>query len=395
MTISGSGFEPNLKSIAIGQCVEGYVGPADCNLQGGATFRDADASGNVAAFTIVVKEKFGANDCTKVQCVIAAGTAADRRRRGHGRRRTPSSSRSASARPAAAATPTRRRRPRRRPTTTDRTPRCRKTGAGDSVPVLMLGATALLAAGIGVMLLVPGRRRGEHAMKRAATPLRRRAVRRRWPRARLGRPGRHRRVRAPTTDRQGQRHHDVHLHRRHVPDLRLRRRRSPSRRTATDGATDGHGGRPRCPTCRASSRSRSARRDHRRARARPRRHRGHAHGQRQHHDQRRQAVPGARPERRRSPLRAASCRATVTSFDYALPSFSMTGTCTPTAGAALGTLTIATGHGADADPTPRRRRPRPAPEPRRRADREPDARPRPPSRRGHARPRARSPSPAC
>jgi hypothetical protein len=31
------------------------------------------------------------------------------------------------------------------------------------VPVLMLGATALLAAGVGVMLRVPGRRRGEHS----------------------------------------------------------------------------------------------------------------------------------------------------------------------------------------------------------------------------------------
>src|SRR6478609_6237289 len=72
ITISGSGFAPNLSSIAIGQCIKGYAGPSDCNTAGGATFRNADASGNVASFTIVVKEKFGAVDCTKQQCVVAA-----------------------------------------------------------------------------------------------------------------------------------------------------------------------------------------------------------------------------------------------------------------------------------------------------------------------------------
>lgn len=40
---------------------------------------------------------------------------------------------------------------------------------------------------------------------------------------------------------------------------------------------------------------------------------------------------------------AASVTATVTTFEYALPSFNMGGTCTPTSGAALGTLTIETG----------------------------------------------------
>src|SRR6478609_136001 len=72
LTISGSGFDPNLSSIAIGQCTADYVGPADCNTSGGATFKNADASGNVSSFTIVVKEVFGSHDCTKEQCVIAA-----------------------------------------------------------------------------------------------------------------------------------------------------------------------------------------------------------------------------------------------------------------------------------------------------------------------------------
>lgn len=159
VTITGTGFEPGLKGIAIGQCTKGYVGPGDCNLQGGAKFRDADASGNVAAFDIVVKEQFGTNDCSKVECVIAAGplpTAVDQATVDANTFVIPITFGAAAAAedaatPTAAATQT----------TADAT--LPKTGAGDSVPVLMLGASALLATGIGVMLLVPGRRRGEHA----------------------------------------------------------------------------------------------------------------------------------------------------------------------------------------------------------------------------------------
>lgn len=72
VTISGSGFAPGLKGIAIGQCIEGMTGPSECNTQGGATFKDADANGNIAEFTLVVKEKFGPYDCTTQQCVFGA-----------------------------------------------------------------------------------------------------------------------------------------------------------------------------------------------------------------------------------------------------------------------------------------------------------------------------------
>lgn len=155
VTISGSGFAPNLKGIAIGQCVKGYTGPGDCNTAGGAKFRDADASGKVASFTIVVKEKFASFDCTKQECVIAAAplpTNSDAATIKANTYIIPMKfGAAAAASPTATATT--------EPTSTSTLP---KTGAGDSVPVLMLGASALLAAGIGVMLLVPGRRRGEH-----------------------------------------------------------------------------------------------------------------------------------------------------------------------------------------------------------------------------------------
>jgi LPXTG-motif cell wall-anchored protein len=162
VTISGAGFEAGLKGIAIGQCREGYVGPGDCNLQGGAKFRDADGSGNVASFDIVVKEKFGAVDCTKETCVIAAGPLPGAADDATVKANTyvikmsfgaaPAAEPTPSAQPSVAATTA------ATPTTGDTLP---KTGAGDSVPVLLLGATALLAAGAGVMLLVPGRRRAE------------------------------------------------------------------------------------------------------------------------------------------------------------------------------------------------------------------------------------------
>jgi hypothetical protein len=159
VTISGAGFAANLKGIAIGQCVEGYTGPGDCNLAGGAKFRDADASGNVASFTVVVKKVFGAHDCTKVQCVIAGAplpTASDKATIAANTFSTKITfgAPAATTAPSATATAT------TAPSDTSTLP---KTGAGDSVPVLMLGATALLAAGVGVMLLVPGRLRGEHS----------------------------------------------------------------------------------------------------------------------------------------------------------------------------------------------------------------------------------------
>jgi len=158
ITISGSGFAANMESIAIGQCKTGYVGPADCNTLGGAQFKNADASGNVASFTIKVAEKFGSTDCTKQQCVIAAAPLPTNADAAMIKANTYvvdiSFGAAATADPTATATAT------TQPSSTSTLP---KTGAGDSMPVLMLGATALLAGGIGVMLLVPGRRRGEHS----------------------------------------------------------------------------------------------------------------------------------------------------------------------------------------------------------------------------------------
>ncbi len=48
ITVTGSGFRPGLKSVAVGLCREGYTnGLKDCDLGGGATFVNVDAKGNL------------------------------------------------------------------------------------------------------------------------------------------------------------------------------------------------------------------------------------------------------------------------------------------------------------------------------------------------------------
>ena len=157
ITISGSGFEPNLSSIAIGQCVEGYAGPADCNTATGATFKNADASGNVAPFEITVKEVFGSTDCTKVQCMIAAAPLPNATDAATVSANTVELMISFGApEPAPSETPT-------TAPTTDDTETLPQTGAGDSIPAILLAATAMLSIGAGLVLLVPGRQKGHHA----------------------------------------------------------------------------------------------------------------------------------------------------------------------------------------------------------------------------------------
>jgi hypothetical protein len=72
VTVSGSGFTPGLTQIAVGQCITPFTGPAHCHLAGGATFVNADDSGNLPSVTLKLDERFGDHDCTARQCVVAA-----------------------------------------------------------------------------------------------------------------------------------------------------------------------------------------------------------------------------------------------------------------------------------------------------------------------------------
>ncbi|WP_165958825.1 neocarzinostatin apoprotein domain-containing protein [Actinomadura sp. KC345] len=73
ITVSGTGFRPGLKSVAVGLCREGYTnGLKDCDLGGGATFVNIDGKGAFTGVTLKARPKFNAIDCMTRQCVIGA-----------------------------------------------------------------------------------------------------------------------------------------------------------------------------------------------------------------------------------------------------------------------------------------------------------------------------------
>jgi hypothetical protein len=73
ITVTGSGFRPGLKSVAVGLCREGYTnGLKDCDLAGGATFVNIDAKGAFPAVRLKARAKFNGIDCMARQCVVGA-----------------------------------------------------------------------------------------------------------------------------------------------------------------------------------------------------------------------------------------------------------------------------------------------------------------------------------
>ncbi|TDC75871.1 neocarzinostatin apoprotein domain-containing protein [Actinomadura sp. 7K507] len=73
ITVSGTGFRPGLKSVAVGLCKEGYTnGLKDCDLGGGATFVNIDDKGAFTGVTLKARPKFNEIDCMARQCVIGA-----------------------------------------------------------------------------------------------------------------------------------------------------------------------------------------------------------------------------------------------------------------------------------------------------------------------------------
>ncbi|MEU5988062.1 neocarzinostatin apoprotein domain-containing protein [Spirillospora sp. NPDC047418] len=73
ITVTGSGFRPGLKSVAVGLCREGYTnGLKDCDLGGGATFVNIDAKGGLPEVKLKTRAEFSGIDCMTQQCVIGA-----------------------------------------------------------------------------------------------------------------------------------------------------------------------------------------------------------------------------------------------------------------------------------------------------------------------------------
>ncbi|MEV6300000.1 neocarzinostatin apoprotein domain-containing protein [Actinoplanes sp. NPDC051861] len=72
VTVSGSGFTPNLKNIALGQCIKNPQTSTDCNLAGGAVFVNADSSGKTSKISLKLATTFDDHKCGTNGCVIAA-----------------------------------------------------------------------------------------------------------------------------------------------------------------------------------------------------------------------------------------------------------------------------------------------------------------------------------
>lgn len=168
--VSGTGFQPNLKGIAVGQCKVGYQGPSDCNLQGGATFRNADANGSIGQITLKLATSFGGIDCTTTDCVIAAAplpSSADAATVSANTAVVPLTFGSTdtgadTSTDTSADTSTDTSADTSTDTSADTSTEASdlpQTGAGDSLPVLVLAGSALLLTGAGLGLLVPRQRR--------------------------------------------------------------------------------------------------------------------------------------------------------------------------------------------------------------------------------------------
>jgi hypothetical protein len=72
ITVYGTGFTASLQQIALGECIKNPTGPTDCNLSGGAQFTNADASGKTPTLTLKMAKSFSGHNCATEGCVIAA-----------------------------------------------------------------------------------------------------------------------------------------------------------------------------------------------------------------------------------------------------------------------------------------------------------------------------------
>ncbi|MCF2531532.1 neocarzinostatin apoprotein domain-containing protein [Yinghuangia soli] len=73
ITVTGRGFQPGLRAVAVGQCSEGYTGPQHCDLKAGATFVNVDADGRLPKVVLTMVTSVHGVDCMTRQCVIGVG----------------------------------------------------------------------------------------------------------------------------------------------------------------------------------------------------------------------------------------------------------------------------------------------------------------------------------
>jgi hypothetical protein len=77
VTVHGSGYSANVKTINVIQCPVSGAGQNSCNVPDAKLFQSTDGSGSFTV-QLVVRAKLGSIDCTKVACMIDAheGTSA-------------------------------------------------------------------------------------------------------------------------------------------------------------------------------------------------------------------------------------------------------------------------------------------------------------------------------
>jgi len=73
ITVTGRGFRPGLRAVAVGQCSQGYTGPGQCDLGAGATFVNVDSKGRLPTVTLTMVTSVHGVDCLTTQCVIGVG----------------------------------------------------------------------------------------------------------------------------------------------------------------------------------------------------------------------------------------------------------------------------------------------------------------------------------
>ncbi|MBO3743606.1 neocarzinostatin apoprotein domain-containing protein [Actinoplanes flavus] len=170
ITVYGTGFKAGLTDLALGQCIADPATATDCNLTGGAEFVSTDGSGKTKTLTLTIAKSWsdGAKTCddgcviaaqllpsshseedvaaNKVQVKISFGT-------GGGTTTSPTATSTTTSTSTKSATASSSK------SSSAATGALPKTGPGQEWATVVLIGSALLLPGIGLLVLLPARRR--------------------------------------------------------------------------------------------------------------------------------------------------------------------------------------------------------------------------------------------
>jgi hypothetical protein len=162
ITVYGTGFTPGLTDLALGQCVKNPATATDCNLTGGAEFVSTDGSGKTKTLTLTITKSFSGKNCDN-GCVVAAQLLPSSHTPDEvtankvqveikfGTGNATSTKTATSTKPATATATT--------ATTDPDSGALPKTGPGQEWATMLLIGSAFLLPGVGLLVLLPARRR--------------------------------------------------------------------------------------------------------------------------------------------------------------------------------------------------------------------------------------------